>query len=109
MTTTKLLQDMIDKGESFGFSYLCKECLTMGAMGIMSWQPERNTVLHFAKLAEEQYKLYSEHFECETEGCNSTSAWFAINGEEGWRQSGRAGFGPSTGQVRFPPPFQIGD
>lgn len=85
MTTTKLLQDMVDKGESFGFSYACKECLTMGAMGIMSWKPEHNTVLHFAKLAEEQYKLYSEQFECETEGCNSTSAWFAINGESDWR------------------------
>lgn len=85
MTTTKLLQDMVDKGESFGFSYACKVCHAQGGMTIMSWQPERNTVMHFAQLAEEQYKLISEQFECDTEGCNSSSAWFAINGESNWR------------------------
>lgn len=85
MTTTKLLQNMVDKGESFGFSYACKECHAQGAMSIMSWQPERNTVMHFAKLAEERYKLYNEEFGCDTEGCNSSSAWFAIDGESEWR------------------------
>jgi len=76
---------MVDKGECFGFSYACKECHEQGARVIVSWQPERNTVMHFAKLAEEQYKLYNKEFECDTEGCNSSSAWFAIDGETEWR------------------------
>ncbi len=84
MTTTKLLQDMVENG-AFSFSYACKGCKAQGGGGIIPMDDARHNVAYFAKLAEEQYKYHNQEFECDTEGCNSSSAWFAILGEDEWR------------------------